>query len=115
LQWRFRLALNASFHNGGFEEVHKYTWPARSPDLTPFHLFMWGCVENIVRALRIGDFHHLRQRTSVVVAILNARRKHSTAWMVVELQILLTLTHIAAPNYILRVYTSFRKKYLRFN
>jgi hypothetical protein len=61
---------------------------------------MWGYVKNIVYAEKIHDLDHLRQKIITAVATITPDmlhvpgQKQSTAWMFVELQILVTLRPI---------------------
>jgi hypothetical protein len=49
-----------------------YTWPPRSPDLTPCNFFLWGYVNNVIYAPPLlNDIQELRQRIIAAVAIIN--------------------------------------------
>lgn len=54
-----RLALNAALPNYWIGWGGSIAWHPSSPDLTPFHFFMWGYVKNTVYAVNIRDFDHL--------------------------------------------------------
>lgn len=54
-----RLALNSGLPNYWVGWGGSIAWHPSSPDLTPFHFFMWGYVKNIVYAVNIRDLDHL--------------------------------------------------------
>jgi hypothetical protein len=47
-------------------------WPARSPDLTPCHFFLWGYLKAKVYARRSGTIEQLKEAIQAVAAIPHA-------------------------------------------
>jgi hypothetical protein len=63
-----------SFLIDGLEE---WTWPPKSPNLTPLDCFMSGYVKNTVYAEKIHDLYHLQNRIYAFVVIITLRTVHT--------------------------------------
>jgi hypothetical protein len=49
-------------------------WPARSPDLNPCDIFLWGYIKNIVYAEPIGTIDELRNRIEDAATVIRNNR-----------------------------------------
>ncbi|EZA48610.1 hypothetical protein X777_13623, partial [Ooceraea biroi] len=52
-----RNILNESFPDRWTGRGGRISWPARSPDLTPLDLFLWGHLKNEVFLTRVLEQH----------------------------------------------------------
>jgi hypothetical protein len=55
-----RRALNATFPGRWIGRDGPTDWPPRSPDITPFSIFLWGYVKDRIYATKVRDFRDLR-------------------------------------------------------
>ena len=61
----------------------RITWPARSPDLTPFDFFRWGFVKDQVYRTPASDLLDLQERIYAAVNNVTPQILHNT-WVEVE-------------------------------
>jgi len=70
--------LNEEYGNRWIGRNGPIKWPARSPDLTPLHFYVWGRVKELVYAVEIRDLDHLRERINGAFTILKEEMTLST-------------------------------------
>ena len=70
--------MNNSLHDGSEEGSPYITWPARSPDLTPPDVFLWGFVDNHVYRTPVCDLADLHDRIYAAVNNVTPQMPHNT-------------------------------------
>ena len=60
-----------------------FTWPPRSPDITPLNFFLWGCVKDIMYRTKMQDITDLKQRISNAIATIDEYMLQQT-WQEIE-------------------------------
>jgi len=61
-------------------------WPPRSPDLSPLHFFLWGCIKNIVYAEKIRNIQHLQERITSTTETVTRDMSQET-WQEIEFRL----------------------------
>ena len=62
--------LNATFPNRWTGRDGPTPWPPRSPDITPFDIFLWGYVKDKVFSTLIPDITILKARVTDALATI---------------------------------------------
>ena len=70
---RVRKSRDKRFPGQWIDRGGAIPWPSRSPDVTPFDFFFWGCVKDRVLIFNtpVRDVEELKQKITDVVATVN--------------------------------------------